>query len=252
MWKDIEFITQIIKNSINKTDILNKLGLKNNGGNYNTLSHFINDNKIDISHFINGKSPNRLIIKIEISDILVRNSSYKSSSNLKKRLYAEGLKQRNCEICSQTEYWNGRKMSLILDHINGDRHDNRIENLRIVCPNCNATLETHCRGLNTNGRGGGKKCDNENCNNRIRLKSKTCISCYSNNRKRIEKIEKEKKKTRKVERPEYETLVSEVIEYGYCWVGRKYGVSDNAVRKWIKNYIKNEGKENILKLYIGE
>ena len=42
--------------------------------------------------------------------------------------------------------WTGKKMSLILDHINGKHNDNRIDNLRIVCPNCNATLETHCRG----------------------------------------------------------------------------------------------------------
>lgn len=47
-------------------------------------------------------------------------------------------------MCGQGEEWNGKKMSLILDHINGVHNDNRLENLRIVCPNCNATLDTHC------------------------------------------------------------------------------------------------------------
>jgi len=61
-------------------------------------------------------------------------------------LYQEKLKNKVCELCGQDENWNGKKMSLILDHINGINNDNRLENLRIVCPNCNATLDTHCKG----------------------------------------------------------------------------------------------------------
>ena len=52
--------------------------------------------------------------------------------------------ERECEMCGQGEEWHGRQMSLILDHINGVADDNRLENLRIVCPNCAATLDTHC------------------------------------------------------------------------------------------------------------
>ena len=66
---------------------------------------------------------------------------------MKNRLYDEGLKERKCELCGQDENWYGKKMSLILDHINGVNNDSRIENLRILCPNCNATLPTHCRGI---------------------------------------------------------------------------------------------------------
>ena len=82
-------------------------------------------------------------IKIPLKDILVPNSHY-SRSSLKKRLYDEGIKCKKCELCGQGEEWNGKHMSLILDHINGIWNDNRLENLRIVCPNCNATLPTHC------------------------------------------------------------------------------------------------------------
>ena len=64
--------------------------------------------------------------------------------HLKNRLYKEGIKKRECELCGQDEIWKGKKISLILVHKNGIFNDNRLKNLRIVCPNCNATLETHC------------------------------------------------------------------------------------------------------------
>lgn len=80
---------------------------------------------------------------LRLQDVLVEGSSY-SRHSLKKRLYDAGLKQHSCERCGQGEIWLGDRMSLILDHINGVPDDNRLENLRILCPNCNATLDTHC------------------------------------------------------------------------------------------------------------
>lgn len=121
--------------------------------------------------------------KQDIKKILVENSEYCNRTSLKNRLYKEGIKFRKCEKCGQGEEWNGEHMSLILDHINGINNDNRLENLRILCPNCNATLNTHCG----------------------------------------------KNKTFKTK-----ILLEEIKELGYIGTGRKYGVSDNAIRKWIK------------------
>ncbi len=78
-----------------------------------------------------------------LEEILVTGSTY-SRGSLKQRLYREGLKRPECELCGQDGTWHGQRMALILDHINGVATDNRIENLRIVCPNCAATLDTHC------------------------------------------------------------------------------------------------------------
>ena len=82
--------------------------------------------------------------RIALEEILVERST-SVSQKLKARLYEAGLKQRACERCGQDEVWGGRRIGLILDHMNGVRDDNRLENLQIVCPNCAAALETHCR-----------------------------------------------------------------------------------------------------------
>jgi hypothetical protein len=236
MWRNIEFITEIIKNSLNKTDVLLNLGLKNNGGNYNSLSSFIIENNTDISHFVFKKQIKKRVMDDyeSIDDILVKNSKFKSTTHLKNKLYKFELKKRECEICGQGEEWNGKKMSLILDHINGDRHDNSIDNLRIVCPNCNATFETHCRGLNIS-KGVHDKCL---CGGFKKRKSKICINCISKKVNNVERELKVRKIKRKVQRPPYEQLLLEVGEIGYVATGKKYGVSDNSIRKWIRMYKK--------------
>lgn len=79
--------------------------------------------------------------KIPLERILVTGSSY-SRYSLKRRLIAEGLLVEACSICSMPPEWQGRPLVLVLDHINGVNDDNRIENLRLLCPNCNSQTDT--------------------------------------------------------------------------------------------------------------
>ena len=144
-----KYFRDVIDNSISFLEIHKKLGLSKHGNNRVTIKKYIELYNINISHLENSHLEHTTNLKIKntipLVNILTENSTYQTNS-LKNRLYKEGLKNHFCELCGQNEIWNGAKMSLILDHINGVNNDNRIENLRIVCPNCNATLPTHCRG----------------------------------------------------------------------------------------------------------
>lgn len=216
---------EVILVSKNLSDAVRRLKLGSGHGNRQTISRYIKKYGIDTSHFswtmnTSGLRNHVIGTTINLSDILVEHSTYCDTSKLKQRLYAGGLKTPICEKCGQDEWWNGEKISLILDHINGTHDDNRIENLRIICPNCSATLDT-------NG-GKNRKIDKRppsvcTCGSIKHYKSERCNSC--NNKLRISKH---------ITRPELPILLQSIEELGYCGTGRKYGVSDNTIRKWVK------------------
>lgn len=167
-----------------------------------------------------------------LAEVLVECSTYQRGL-LKERLFAEGLKQRRCELCGQGELWQGRRMSLILDHVNGVHDDNRLENLRIVCPNCNATLDTHC------GRNGRVPRDERacpGCGTRFLPRAARQRYCSRACGQRAPGRREPQLAQRRVPRPPYEQLLREIEALGYRGVGRKYGVSDNAIRKWRRSY----------------
>lgn len=166
-----------------------------------------------------------------IEEILVAGSSY-SRNSLKKRLWSSGLKRRECELCGQGETWLGRPMGLILDHVNGVRDDNRLENLRIVCPNCAATLDTHC------GRKNRLEVERvcERCASPFRPNRPEQRYCSAACGRRYLREGTPNTKLRRVERPPYDQLLREIAETSFSAVGRLYGVSDNAIRKWVLQY----------------
>jgi hypothetical protein len=134
-----------IGQSTSYTEALRRLGLCQTGGNRTVLKRYAEEVwKIPVDHFEGSGSGDRSrIASIPLEAVLVRGSTY-ARTRLKQRLYRSGLKERRCAMCGQGEEWRGARMSLILDHVNGEATDNRLENLRIVCPNCAATLDTHC------------------------------------------------------------------------------------------------------------
>lgn len=152
---------------------------------------------------------------------------------LKRRLLREGIKQPVCEICGQGELWLGRRMSMILDHVNGVSDDHRLENLRMLCPNCNATLDTHC-GRNTPRERICPGCQ-QVCVPSSNIHRYCSMRCWGTIAARSRRGVPHPA-ARKVERPSHEQLLNDVATMSMLAVGRKYGVSDNAARKWLRWY----------------
>ena len=92
-------------------------------------------------------------------DMFVQNSTA-SNHTIKKRIVDDGLVDYKCNSCSIDE-WQGQKIILELDHINGNNRDNRLTNLRLLCPNCHAQTSTY-RGRNINS--GVKKVSDADIN----------------------------------------------------------------------------------------
>lgn len=145
-WTDQQ-LKAAIETSISISDTLRKIGLAVRPGNFQTVKKYITKLELDTSHFL-GQGHGRSIPpqKRSLKEILVEDSTYAKSSTVKKRLIKEGLLVEQCALCSLKGTWNERPLVLVLDHVNGHRTDYRIENLRLLCPNCNSQQPTFCRG----------------------------------------------------------------------------------------------------------
>ena len=148
-WAETELV-DAAKKSTSLRQVLMALNLRAAGGNYTHIQRALKELKIDTSHF-RGRAwrrgmPKAVIPAKSLEEILVENSTYQSYK-LKRRLFEEGLKQPFCEQCGWAEKSIDGRLPLELDHINGVRTDNRLENLRILCPNCHSLQLTH-RGRN--------------------------------------------------------------------------------------------------------
>lgn len=222
----IEF-KNLVKNSNSLAQILRYFNFVTSHGNYGTLKRRLNEENIDYSHIKMGRNSNKHrvfpIRAIPLEKVMIKNSTY-SRKSLKIRLSKNGMLKNYCYNCGLPSFWNGKKLVLILDHINGINNDHRLENLRMLCPNCNSQTDTF------SGKNNKQKTRNKRkycciiCGKNITESSNTgkCSICIKYDLRKIK------------DRPSKEQLLKEIKELGYCAVGRKYGVSDNSIRRWIK------------------
>lgn len=280
---DIDKLKEAVKNSKSWRGVLMLLGRSTSSGTaFYRIKKQVQDLEIDCSHFTGqahnkgktGKDSAGGYAYEDASSYLANNGRRIPSYALKNKLFYEGLKQRECEACGLSE-WMNALIPLELDHINGDKYDNRIENLRILCPNCHAQTPTY-RGKNINpGALLCRKSDTEFiaalCESKsirealLRLK----MAPYGSNYVRAKRLLSEKRATlleykevrgirlcacgtpinyghsrchpcyafsiRKVTRPSNDDLKAMVWEKPVSIIAKELGVSDKAIAKWCKN-----------------
>jgi hypothetical protein len=154
-WTD-ELLIEAVKTSLSIRMVIIKLGLIPAGGNYDQVKARIKALSLDTSHFTGmgwhtGNRVRAMIPAKPLEDLLVLGSDVQSYK-LKHKLFNSGVKNPECELCEWAEKSIDGRIPVELDHINGDSSDNRVENLRILCPNCHSLQPTH-RGKNKFKRG---------------------------------------------------------------------------------------------------
>ena len=242
-----EDFTAAVKESISIAQVLKKLGQAPHGGSYKTFNLRAKKLGIDISHFLGeghlkGKTHN-WSPKISLTDLLVANSDRALYTYHKQRIIDEGLLKNECSKCGLKDEWQGEPIVLHLDHINGDHFDHRIENLRLLCPNCHSQTPTYCsKNFKFNDpkireaelipqEKEVHKC--ETCGDVLKDgRYSNCRKCYNENRKLLQTPYE---RTTKIVWPAIEELQSKLETISYLALAKELGVSDNAIRKHIKN-----------------
>ena len=238
-----EELQQIASISRSFSQFCRNLGYKSNSTKTrDTIKDRINKLGIDISHFsMNnymmppyfndfrnatmdlGPTPSAINIEKRTEENTFIKNSDVCQSVLRKKYFQGNYTPYICSICGLKPFWNGKELTLILDHINGENHDDRLENLRWVCPNCNIQLET------SNGR-----------NQRVLSKKYYCVDCGKEISKGSTRCSACSCKSRTISLDEMlisrEHLKNLIREKSFSELGRLYNVSDNAIRKWCDKY----------------
>lgn len=211
-------LDEIIKASICWTDVTRELYDTFHPSQINGLRKLSIYYNLDTSHFdtakaISVRNGNKVNMPMFVAQSVI------SRSSVKRKILKDDLIEYKCNRCGNDGNWMGELLTLQLDHINGIRDDNRLENLRFLCANCHTQTKTFT----------GK-------NNKSRVNiNHDCIESF---------VEKEIKKKdfkkfemlRKVKRPTKETLKELLLSYPITSIAKTYNVSDNSIRKWALQY----------------
>lgn len=208
-----EVFVAAVESSESITETLQKLGLRAAGGNYKQVHKYCELYGIDSPTATGAIHTRKANEKNTLPDEVI----FCRNSNVSRNAVRKRLRKRSDPICSicKIEEWLGKPLVVQIDHINGIHNDNRLENLRWLCPNCHSQTETWCSRNKSRGKKEIYRCG---CGNEILKESKNCNSC----------------KATKIDWPSAKELERMLATSNFSAVGRKLGVSDNAIRKHLR------------------
>lgn len=237
-----------ILKSLSIAEVLRNLGMSITTGNYKSFRKNVKKYNIDTSHFLGNahlKGKNHITKKHkDLSEILIINSDYTNMSNLKKKLVNNKIIEYKCHECN-INTWNDKSLSLQLDHINGISNDNRIENIRLLCPNCHSQTDTFA-GRNIGKNISVKQLEIENistknsicdCGGKKDSRASLCRNCENKRKLGISTAIK-------ITWPENDILIKMLSSLNFNQIGKLLGVSDRVVRNYMQN-------RNLLKNIVG-
>ena len=237
--RDIEEVKKAVADSFSLASVLRKLNIAVAGGNYQSLKNVIKRHQINTSHFTGmGHTKGKTLEsrKRPIEHYL-KDDKLCSTYALKNRLLKEGLKEHKCENCKLST-WLENPIPLELHHVDGNKYNNLLINIQLLCPNCHAQTDNY-RGKAKQRR---KVCKNkESATTKVSIKPEptgVCLRCNSPTYRKLKYCSHVCCTTasRKVERPSKEELQALIDKHNWLQLSRMFGVSDNAIRKWAKQY----------------
>ena len=146
-----------VRDSFSIAGVLRRLSLRGAGGNYATVKRLVREWNLDVSHWTgqgHRRGSTAPVVRPRPLDLVLIRDLPVNSHSLRRRLIREGVLPPICSNCSLGE-WQGRLIPLELDHRDGDRNNQELANLRLLCPNCHALTPTY-RGRNRKGRSTAK------------------------------------------------------------------------------------------------
>lgn len=163
---NIEEIKNQIKKVTNFTQLLRNLGMNPCGSRLFKIKKICNEHSISYAHFSHPKY-------IDVQTLL-QNKSTDDSSFLRRKLLAAGIKENKCECCGISE-WQGKPLAIQLHHIDGNRRNNSLQNLIMLCPNCHSQTDNYC-GKKDKAR---KRYYCADCGKEISHDAIRCKPCYT-------------------------------------------------------------------------